>query len=325
MKSEMYSLMGALNGSPDLTYVGVGSAIHDLAGLTDKTNQIVPVFVNEAMLAGQKVTAIHFDPMFKFDVMEEYFKKRYPMAGMRHLGFGWYWKFDLLEVYILPIAFEHKSHGHSADPAEDDDVDFLEGLINKVLQSPRGSLVFQQYTGYDPVVTFKDLYRASKRPAEFKDRILFDVSYGADTGCCTDLTRWKPILAPHGGYMNFLLYDIDEMRSIIGFRKDVDELIYKHFKKDFIQLVNDNHVNYLRRVKGEDCMFTVGVPYSATADPDVIMRHLIGEINWRMEVFRQLGYLTPENDLKLSALLLTYKPSQGVNVYDWYSAVTKIV
>jgi hypothetical protein len=67
------------------------------------------------------------------------------------------------------------------------------------------------------------------------------------------------------------------------------------------------------------------MPYSATADPDEIMRYLIGEINKHMEIFRQLGSLTPENEVQLASLLLTYKASEGVNVYDWYSAVTKIV
>jgi len=328
MKSEMNSLLYNLNGTPDLTYVGVGSAIHDLPGLSSKSDQIVPVFVSDILRENRKVTAIHFDPMFRFDIMEEYFKQRYPMAEFSHLGYAWYWKFGLLEVYILPKSFEHKSRAPAfggGDPEDNDDIDFLTALIDKVLRSPGGRLVFQQYTGYDPVATFKDLYAATKRPADFKDRILFDISYGADTGCCTDMSRWKPILAPHGGYMNFLLYDVDEMRSIIGFRQDVDSLIYGYFKKNFVQLVNDNHVNYRRRVKGEDCMFTVGVPYSATADPDEIMRHLIGRINWHADIFRRLGYLTPENEIKLAQLLLTYKPSQGVNVYDWYSAVTKIV
>jgi hypothetical protein len=72
-------------------------------------------------------------------------------------------------------------------------------------------------------------------------------------------------------------------------------------------------------------MFTAGIPYSVTADPDEIMRYLIGEINKHMEIFRQLGSLTPENEVQLASLLLTYKASEGVNVYDWYSAVTKIV
>ena len=314
--------MSSLDEVRDLTYVGVGSAINDLPGLSAKNDQVVPMFVTEALMSGKKVTAIHFDPGFKFDVMEEYFKKRYPMTESRHLGFGWYWKFGLLEVYILPMAFEHKSRGSSAD---DDDIDFMEALINRVLNTDTGRLVFQQYTGYDPVGTFKDLYTASKRQAEFKDRVLFDVSYGADTGCCTDMTQHRPILAPHGGFMNFLLYDNDELRSIIGFRPDVDALIYAHFKKAYIQIVNDNHVNYRRRTKGEECMFTAGLPYGLTADPDEIMRYLIGQINTHMEIFRRLGSLTPENEIKLASLLLTYKPSQGVNVYDWYSAVTKIV
>lgn len=320
MKHQMNSLLNALGNSPALTYIGVGSAIHDLPGLSSKSDQIIPVFIGEAMMEGRTVTAIHFDPMFKFDVMEEYFKKRYPMAEFRHLGYAWYWKFGLLEVYILPMSFEHKSLD-----TQEDDINFLQALINKVLYTAGSRLVFQQYTGYDPVATFKDLYAASKRQADFKDRVLFDVSYGADTGCCTDMTRWKPILAPHGGFMNFLLYDVDEMRSIIGFRKDVDELIYGHFKKDFIQTVNDNHVNYRRRLRGEDCMFTKGVPYSSTADPEEIMKYLKAKIYDFMEIFKRLDLLTAENELKLAELMLTYKPSQGVNVYDWYSAVTKIV
>jgi hypothetical protein len=72
-------------------------------------------------------------------------------------------------------------------------------------------------------------------------------------------------------------------------------------------------------------MFTVGFPYGVTADPDEIMRYLIGRINWHADIFRRLGYLKPENEIQLAQLLLTYKPSQGVNVYDWYSAITKIV
>ena len=320
MKSQMNSLLNALGNTPALTYVGVGSAIHDLPGLSPKSDQIIPVFVGEAMLAGQKVTAIHFDPMFNFDVMEEYFKKRYPMAEFHHLGYAWYWKFGLLEVYILPMSFEHKQLA-----TVEDDVDFIDALIHRVLTSPAGRLVFQQYTGYDPVATFKDLYAASKRQADFKDRVLFDVSYGADTGCCTDLTRWRPILAPHGGFMNFLLYDTDEMRSIIGFRRDVDQLIYDHFKKLYIQTVNDNHVNYRRRLRREDCMFTKGIPYGVAADPEAIMKYLKAKIYDFMEIFKRLGYLKPENEVKLAELMLRYKATDGVNVYDWYSAVTKIV
>jgi hypothetical protein len=163
------------------------------------------------------------------------------------------------------------------------------------------------------------------RQSDFKDRVLFDVSYGADTGCCTDLTRWKPIYAPHGGYMNFLLYDMDEMTSIIGYNQVVDKLIFDYFKKDFIKTVNDNHVNYRRRCKEDTCLFLSGMPYEEMSDPDVIMRHLQGEIYRFVEIFKRLGMLTPENEIKLAELMLRYKPADGVNVYDWYSAVTKIV
>jgi hypothetical protein len=35
--------------------------------------------------------------------------------------------------------------------------------------------------------------------------------------------------------------------------------------------------------------------------------------------------LTPEKEVKLAELMLRYKATDGVNVYDWYSAVTNIV
>ena len=70
MKHQMHSLLNTLGNPPALTYVGVGSAIHDLPGLSSKSDQIIPVFIGEAMIEGHTVTAIHFDPMFKFDIME---------------------------------------------------------------------------------------------------------------------------------------------------------------------------------------------------------------------------------------------------------------
>jgi hypothetical protein len=319
MKPEMRSLLENLGNVGDLTYVGVGSAIHDLPGLNNKSDQILPLFVREMLSSGTRVTAIHFDPMFRIDVMKEYFN-RYPDADLRHLGFAWHWRLKDVEVYILPYAFEHKDQYH----ADDSDVDFLDALIHRVLLS-RGSLIFQQYTGYDPVDTFRALYASSRLRSEFKDRVLFDVSYGADTGCCTDLTRWRPIYTPHGGFMNFLLYDMDEMSSIIGYNKQTDKLIFDHFKKEFVKTVNDNHVNYRRRCKEDSCLFTAGMPYDEMADPEVIMRHLKTEIYRYVDIFKRLGMLSPEKEVELAGLMLRYKAADGVNVYDWYSAVTKIV
>jgi hypothetical protein len=315
MKPEMRSLLDNLGNVGDLTYVGVGSAIHNLPGLDNKSDQILPLFIREMLSSGMRVTAIHFDPMFNLETMKEYFN-RYTDADLRHLGFAWHWRLKDVEVYILPYAFEHK--GPEAD------VDFLDALIHRVLLS-RGSLIFQQYTGYDPVDTFRALYAGSRLPSEFKDRVLFDVSYGADTGCCTDLTRWRPIYTPHGGFMNFLLYDMDEMTSIIGYNTQTDKLIFDHFKKDFVKTVNDNHVNYRRRCKEDTCLFLSEMPYTEMADPEEIMRHLQTEIYRYVEIFKRLDMLTPEKEVELAGLMRCYKATDGVNVYDWYSAVTKIV
>ena len=125
--------------------------------------------------------------------------------------------------------------------------------------------------------------------------------------------------------MNFLLYDMDEMTSIIGYNKQTDKLIFDYFKKEFVKTVNDNHVNYRRRCKEDSCLFTVGMPYGEMADPEVIMRHLKTEIYRYVEIFKRLGMLSPEKEVELAGHMLRYKATDGVNVYDWYSAVTKIV
>ena len=44
-----------------------------------------------------------------------------------------------------------------------------------------------------------------------------------------------------------------------------------------------------------------------------------------MEIFKRLDMLAPEKEVELAGLMLRYKATDGVNVYDWYSAVTKIV
>jgi hypothetical protein len=67
------------------------------------------------------------------------------------------------------------------------------------------------------------------------------------------------------------------------------------------------------------------MPYNETADPDVIMRHLQTEIYRYVEIFKRLDMIAPEKEVELAGLMLRYKATDGVNVYDWYSAVTNIV
>jgi hypothetical protein len=67
------------------------------------------------------------------------------------------------------------------------------------------------------------------------------------------------------------------------------------------------------------------MPYKEMSDPEEIMRHLKIEIYRYVEIFKRLDMLKPEKEVELAGLMLRYKAADGVNVYDWYSAVTKIV
>jgi hypothetical protein len=297
------------------TYVGIGSAINcSLEQLNEKNDQIVPVFIRNLLAEKNSVFSIHFDPFFRLDVMKEYFKERFPKMDFKDLGFAWLFFCFGHTILICPKAFEHKQI--DIDVGSDDL--FLSALISKTLQSD-SRMILQEYTGFDTVCILKKMFTQSNDKRKFKENILFDISYGADCGCQTDLTRYGPLVKRNGNFYNFLLYDESELLAVIGKDPMMDTLIYSYFKKKWIQVLNDNHVNYRRRLKGEDCLFRSNI-YDVTASPSIIMEYLQNQLVQMMVIFHRLGS-TDTKEKEFNALLDGFAEW---DVYKWYSAISQI-
>ena len=304
-----------ISANKQYTYVGIGSAINcSLDQLNEKNDQIVPVFIRNLLAEKKSVFSIHFDPFFRLDIMQEYFKERYPKMEFKDLGFAWLFFCFGHTILICPKVFEHKQIDRDVGS---DDL-FLSALISKTLQSDL-KMILQEYTGFDTVCILKKVYAEFNDKRKFKENILFDISYGADCGCQTDLTRYGPLTKRNGNFYNFLLYDESELLAVIGKDPMMDTLIYGFFKKKWIQILNDNHVNYRRRLKGEDCLFRSNV-YDAMASPSIIMDYLQNQLVQMMVIFHRLGYIDAK-EKEFNALLEGYKEW---DVYKWYSAVSQI-
>lgn len=304
-----------ISANKQYTYVGIGSAINcSLDQLNEKNDQIVPVFIRNLLAEKKSVFSIHFDPFFRLDVMKEYFKERYLKMEFNDLGFAWLFFCVGHTVLICPKAFEHKQIDRDVGS---DDL-FLSALISKTLHSD-SKMILQEYTGFDTVCILKKVYAEFNDKRKFKENILFDISYGADCGCQTDLTRYGPLVKRNGNFYNFLLYDESELLAVIGKDPMMDTLIYGYFKKKWIQVLNDNHVNYRRRLKGEDCLFRSNV-YDAMASPSIIMDYLQNQLVQMMVIFHRLGS-TDAKEKEFNALLEGFAEW---DVYKWYSAVSQI-
>ena len=289
------------------TYFGIGSAPHHtVEDLTPLWNQVVPVFVTEVK---KPVRIIHYDPYFRLPWLTEYFEKRYPTLVFSTFEDGWLWQSNALQIIVFPKQFHR---------AEDNWI--VEGLINQCLL---GNLQFvlQEYTGTEMRSWFQKLYDATKRKEYFKAKILFDVSYGADTGCMTNLTKYKPYYNSRGDFINLMLFTESEKKKAIGIHPDIDAHILNHYKTKCSNRIDFHFVNYRRRVKGDTLMNTCEW-YGEGATPDEIMGVLQNEINDTLPVLTTLGHLTPEKKVALSELFNNY---YMIDMYEWSTLVKKVI
>jgi hypothetical protein len=121
--------------------------------------------------------------------------------------------------------------------------------------------------------------------------------------------------------MNFLLYKPREIVVAIGKNPRLDELIKDYYVKKFREVVNFHHANYRRRAKGGTCLNTSEL-YSDNAKPDIIMGYLQSELTDIFHILKELGKFTAEKEHEFRYLMKYY---EQVNMYDWNTAVTRLV
>ena len=329
MNSDLHELLQKCKSmieQPSFVYVGIGSCPHakTLTEYTDSWNQILPVFVRDILtLTSLPIRILHFDPAFGYhkdrvDFVKEYFDST--TLSLVHDTTANTWSNDRISIILSDKVF---SHTDEHTPSERSDDWFLEELATHCI-SVNSKLVVQEFTGRDLDIVLKTAFRKSPFQKKFKNTILFDITYGTASSCSTDLTQYKPFYDARGNFYNLLLYTADELKRYIGVDTRVDMYIKTYFTKQYQTLLNNYHVDYRRRTRGEVCLFKNEL-YTDTSEPEYIMELLEAELFTLIPVFQQLKVVTLEKLSVLSNLFETYKSYKGNDMYRWYDNAKTII
>lgn len=225
-----------------------------------------------------------------------------------------HWRSEPLHLEILLFA-EYFSH--------ETDAEMLLEITNSISTEERfhANLVLQEYTGHSMEKLFKQLYANASDPRMFRNRILFDVSYGIDSGCMTNMSQFRPFLDAEGNFYNLLLLGPQQLFKLIGKLEAMDRRILSLTIQEYKSLLNSYHVDYRRMLRGETLLF--GSPeYTNNSTPDEIMLLLSEKLSLLMKTLHRLRHISYEDQTQFHKLLDTYKE---MDVYKWYDAMSKIV
>jgi len=293
-----------LKSKKDFTYVGIGSCPH--GPLTATNDQLVPVFLRKILQTTDKtVRIIHIDPYLseRTEFLAEYFGE----LGLKRCG-DMLWANDRIEVCLYSRYFEeHETAAIST---------FLDGILEQ-----GGELLFQMYTGRDTVSLFRELYGMSANRPLFLKKILFDITYGTDCGCATDLVKHE-LVYNGDGFLNLQLYSIEEGLTLIKRRMHpmAREYFLRSAIKEFKKVLNNYHVDYRRRLRGEDVLF--GGEYGNGVDPDDLMKMMRGILD---DLMKQLSLLGAVKDSHLKAYRDLFGSYRDYDVYKWYAAMDALI
>ena len=290
-----------MDSTVEFTYIGVGTDYNvSLDLLTAESDQIVPQFVKKEILKGRSVRIIHFDPLLTKERLQHYFDTK----GMNMVYCGCIddfheWRGDL-ECSAVFDNFSHSRH-----------FDWLTQMCKEVCNHGN-KLVFQEFTGHEMYTLCRSVYDAIDTKERFRQCILFDVSYGEQPGCFTDMSKYAPI-CDEQGFLNFTLMANDEIKGYIGYSNEADRLIQNFFLKQYKNDLNEIHVDYRRRLRGEEA-------FERNEAPDEIMRILQNRLCSYLDILRIYGLVNDEEKL---AHLLNYYIEY--DVYKWFDGMIKMV
>ena len=287
---------------PMITYVGIGSCPHTttLSELTDEWDQILPMFIR-----GLTAKIFHYDP--EFERRQEFMKEYFEANGFTMVD-PFHWSKDTMEVTLYPKRFEHPDDDH-----------LLEELAEEAIRT-NTKLVVQEFTGGSLTELLKATYKKTSSKVNFKRNVLFDITYGTECHCMTNMVKYRPIYDNKGDFVNFLLYDESEIINNIGLSPELNDLIKEYFVKKYLSIVNQQ-VDYRRRLTG-DTVFFACEGYGDTSTPDEIMAYLQRKMIPILDIFDSLGMMTPQ---KWGITWNLFEMYRSYNIYDWNTTMAKMV
>jgi hypothetical protein len=300
----MRNILNYVQANPrEYTYLGIGSKnrTNDLTKFTPDLDQILPCFLKDVK---KTIRVIHFDPAFSndYNFLSSYFKSK----GFTNDGHVWISEDFRIEVIICPQMFDFED-------------DFIRPLIRQTIEH-KAQLVVQAYTGWELSNIFKKLYGEFEgRDKEYiRQNVLFDITYGTECHCMTNMTEHAPMLDKNGKFYNFILYNEAEILQSIGLHPRMNKLIEIHIMKKLCTVLNEDHVNYRRAIRGEELLFK-NKPYDT--NPEDIMNSLLTTVREILNILNKLGSLTDDKRTLFETHSRNYR---DMDMYKWYTNMTKL-
>lgn len=312
----------------DYTYVGIGSSPRTttLEDFNSVLDQIIPEFVRDIIKNTTKtITLVHFDPRFKdcMNFLLEYFDAQpYNLIYDKSEYYSKWISSDYrIEILIFNFAIYYPNHEW-----------FFEQLINSTI-TKNNQLVVQQFTGLELTSIFKKFYENCNNKNIFKQRILFDITYGYDCHCMTDMSKYKPLYFPDNNFINIQLLEINELRPLFNTNEIIDTFIKNYYIKEYRNIIDTITIDYRRKMlieNGENIqnLIIYQNKYTIESSYDVIIEILKTELIPIISVLREIKFMTFEKESILHELLTNYKNytlTSKPNIYKWCEEFIRVI
>ena len=312
----------------DYTYLGIGAAPRTtiLEDFNSELDQIIPEFLRDIIKNTTKtITLVHFDPRFEecMDFLLEYFDTQpYNLIHDKSEYFSKWISSDYrIEILMFNFSMYHPNQDW-----------FYEQLIDSTIKK-KNQLVVQQFTGLNLTCIFKKFYENSNNKDIFKQKILFDITYGSDCHCMTNMSTYKPLYFSDGNFINIQLMDINELRPLFKMNEIIDTFIKNHYIKEYRKVIDIIPVDYRRKMlieNGENIQKLINYKNKYTIDSsyETIIEILKTELIPIISVLREIQFMTPEKESILQELLTNYKNytlTSKPNVYKWCEEFIRII
>jgi hypothetical protein len=304
-------------------YFGVGSCPHarTVEDLSPKWDQLLPCFVRDIyQTKASRLQVLHVDPQFANhrDFLIAYFAKHLPESVFYDDGTLMIWEADRIQVICAATHFYHPNTYN-----DENHIWFLDALTEEALVNGY-KLVYQEYTGQEIKELFLKLYTScdDNLQRRFRRQILFDVSYGTDTGCMTDMEKYKPFYEPNGDFLNLQLYSEKELFDRIHTHPAINEVLFKTLLGKYRMLLNEIHVDYRRKLNGDTLFHPDTYGYDAHSSPQEILASLERELFKIVPQLQKIGLMNQESQNLLRSY---FEQASTMDRYKWYDNVFKLV
>jgi hypothetical protein len=291
----------------EYTYIAIGSSPRTiiLNDFTSKIDQLLPQFlvdeIKDKNKSDRTFRIIHIDPytIVSIKFLHEYFKSRSSVIGLD-------FEFDETAEMLIWRTTDHRVeiiflfvtifHGNDLQMLTVnnlvDDTWFLEKMIEITLNN-KHQLFIQEFSGNPIDNTQKLTFNKYKDNYSLRNLYLNNIFMHDECHCGFNIEKFSPVLKPDGSFYNFKLYDYDEMTNLIGTNDKINIIIKDYFLNKYSGDLNKHHINYYRRLKGENLLYSCD-KYDHSTPPDIIMKILLDELEKSINILERIITISDE-------------------------------